>query len=330
MVLVSGICLGIKPAAYAAEIDLKFAFPFPKNDVYIGPEYMIKELEKRTNGRVKITPYLNQSLGRMPDSLEMLQTGIADIALFPPTPFAKVFQVFEAPSLPSLGTTNLAISHEVVYALLKRGLLKKDFAGLKPLLFQGIDPMYLYLTKKVTSLDELKKMKLRAGPGVSTAVVESLGCSVVNLPAPEVYMAIDRGVADGVAFMPDAYLSLRLNEVAKYYLDLPFGTGAIITVMTQKKWDSLPADIRLIWEQVNWEAKYYYLEEVARRHPDRLAEYKKAGAEVYRLSPEESAKWLKQTEGITAKWVADKKARGYPAEEALDLVRLIVQSFQKK
>jgi TRAP-type C4-dicarboxylate transport system substrate-binding protein len=291
---------------------------------------MIKEMEKRTNGRVKITPYLNQALGKMPDSLEMLQTGIADIALFPPTPFAKIFQIFEAPSLPSLGVTNLATSQEVVYALLERGLLKKDFTGLKPLLFMGTDPMYLYLTKKATSLDELKKMKLRAGPGVSTAVVESLGASVINLPAPEVYMAIDRGVADGVAFMPDAYLSMRLNEVAKYYLDLPFGTGAIITVMTQKKWDSLPTDIRLIWEQINKEAKYYYLEQVARRHPDRIVEYQKAGAEVYGLSSEESAKWLKQTEGITSKWIADKKKRGYPAEEAVDLVKLVVRSFQKK
>jgi TRAP-type C4-dicarboxylate transport system substrate-binding protein len=273
---------------------------------------------------------LNQSLGKLPDSLEMLHTEIADIALFPPTPFARVFQIFEAPSLPSLGSTNLAMSQEIVYALLERGLLKKDFAGLKPLFFLGTDPMYLYLKKKVTSLDEIKKMKLRAGPGVSTAVVEALGASVINLPAPEVYMAIDRGVADGVAFMPDAYLSLRLNEVAKYYIDLPFGTGAIITAMTQKKWDSLPADIQMIWEQINKEVKYYYLEEVIRRHPNRIAEYEKAGAEVVRLSPEESAKWLKQTESIAQKWAEAKKKQGYPADEALALVELLVQGFNKK
>ncbi|MDB9823326.1 TRAP transporter substrate-binding protein DctP [Deltaproteobacteria bacterium] len=331
MVLIFGTCIGTNPGAYAAEeIRLKFAFPFPKNDMYIGPEYMIQELEKRTNGRVKITPYFNQSLGNMMDSLEMLQSGIADIVLFPPTAFSKVFQIFEAPSLPSLNVPNLAMSHEIVYTLLERGLLKKDLAGLKPLIFEGIDPMYLYFTKKVTSLDELRKMKLRAGPGVSTAVVEALGCSVVNIPSPDVYMAIDRGVADGLAIMPDAYFSSRLNEVAKHHLDLPFGTGAIITVMTQKTWDSLPADIQIIWEKINWEAKYYYLEEVTRRHPNRYEEYKNAGAETYSLSPEESKKWLKLTETITDTWVKDKKAQGYPAEEALDLIRLTVESFQKK
>ena len=66
------------------------------------------------------------------------------------------------------------------------------------------------------------------------------------------YTAVDRGVVDGLATMPGSFFSLKLNEVTKYWLWLPMGCGCNVTVMTQAKWDSLPPDIQMIWEKLNY------------------------------------------------------------------------------
>ena len=42
----------------------------------------IEEVEEKTNGRIKFETYPNEQLGKATDSLEMLRSGVADIAPF--------------------------------------------------------------------------------------------------------------------------------------------------------------------------------------------------------------------------------------------------------
>jgi hypothetical protein len=52
-------------------------------------------------------------------------------------------------------------------------------------------------------------------------------------------------------------------------------------------------------------------------------------AEVYAISKEEQARWHQATAGVADKYVNDTAAKGYPAKEALDLVRKVVSNYKK-
>jgi hypothetical protein len=56
--------------------------------------------------------------------------------------------------------------------------------------------------------------------------------------------------------------------------------------------------------------------------------YKKY-AEVYTLSKEEETKWHNAVEGLINEYVEEIAAKGYPAREALDLMRKVVSDYQK-
>ena len=159
-VFMFGMCTLTFSTVHAQEtIKLKFATLFPPQEIMcFGPQFMFKELEKRTGGRVKVTPYYSQSLGKVPEMLDMLDKGIADIALFPTAIFPRVFMMSEVNNLPGL-IPRKAVVTEVMYALGYRGLLDKDFERYKALLWEGTDPMgFGFVDKKVTTLEDLRKL----------------------------------------------------------------------------------------------------------------------------------------------------------------------------
>jgi TRAP-type C4-dicarboxylate transport system substrate-binding protein len=318
VILASGTLVATSDVQAKDVIKLKFAFPFPQHDdMWVGPEFMVAQLEERTQGRVKITPYFSSSLGKLPDSLDMVKTGIADITLFPPAMFPQVFRITEVLGIPTWGIPNREASQQAVADMVEKGILDKDFKDFKLLLWEGTEPMAFGLKKKITSLEEIRKLKMRTPPGITGKALEALGCSTVSVPTTGIYMAIDRGVADGLVTGPGSYFSAKLSEVAPYCLDLPFGTGACVTVMNLKKWNSLPDDIKATWTKINAEAMNHFLSEMKRRYPDKAQRYKNAKSTLYSLSPSEEARWLKQTDALAQQWIDATEAKGYPAKQAV-------------
>ena len=321
--------LSIATGLHAAEtIKLKFATLYPKQDPNcLGVQYMFEELEKRTGGRVKITPYYSQSLGKAQEMLDMLNKGVADIALFTPAVFPRVLVMTDVLSLPGL-INKRAIATEVMYELGYRGLLDKDLAGYKVLLWAGTEPFGLgFVDKKVTKLEDLRKLKIRGPGGVTSGVLEALGPSVVTIPTSDIYMALDRGVTDGLVTGPGWYFTMKINEVTKYWLWKPMGIGANLTIMTQEKWDKLPEDIKFIWTELMTETKYRFLEDVEKWIPDTKAHFSKLGIEVYSLDSAEEARWDAIFNQYVAEWIADREAKGYPARETVEAVKQVVKRF---
>ena len=329
MLVMFGIITPTLSPARAAEINLKFATLFPPQDpMCFGPQFMFKELEKRTNGKVKVTEYYSQSLGKAPEMLDMIETGIADFITFPIAVFPKVFQMSSVMSLPGLIKT-CPVAGEVMFELGYRGLLDHDFARYKPLIWEGTDPMgFGFVKKKVTNLEELRKLKVRAPGGVQSEVLEALGPSVVTIPTADIYMALDRGVADGLTTMPGWFITMKMNEVVKYWLLKPMGIGANLTIMTKAKWNSLPDDVKAVIAELIPEAKYYFLQKVYQQIPSKAARLSELGVQVYKLDPAEEARWNAILDKYIEKWTAEMEAKGLPAKETVEATKQIVKRYE--
>jgi TRAP-type C4-dicarboxylate transport system substrate-binding protein len=310
--------------------SLKFASWVPQHDTMnYAPNLWMKEVEKRTGGRVKVTPYYGESLGKVANSLNMLKTGICDLALMPTGVLSKDFRVLDVLSLPGL-ISNRAVGTELMYTLLHRGLLEKEFAGYRPIVLQAHDSFYLVFTKKkVTTLEGLKGMKIRFPSITIKSYFEALGATPVSIPPPELFNAINTGVLDGTSASPGYLVMSKLYEIMKYISWAnPISSGANIVLMSQKTWDSLPQDIQLIMEELNTKAKYQYLDAGQQQDIDSIKQLKKAGMEMYSLSPDELKRWQKLAQPVIDQWVSDTQAAGFPGKEALETALQVVERFK--
>jgi TRAP-type C4-dicarboxylate transport system substrate-binding protein len=260
------------------------------------------------------------------DQPKMLKGGICDITQLPDvSPDFPLLHIFEAPFV----IPTQARTQEAFWALYYKGLLKESLKDYKFLWWQAIAPIHLMVlrNKKVTRMEELKGLKIRGMPGLRTAFNEALGATGVAMPTTECYMALERGTLDGLNTAVESAVSLKFNEVTKYWLWEPVCTGGLMIAMNLKVWNSLPPDIQTIIEQLSAEANYRFKELMPTPAEDR-ALLKKLGWEVYELSPEERARWHKVAHQVVEKWVAERESKGLPMRQVMEVVKRVSESFE--
>ncbi len=74
-----------------------------------------------------------------------------------------------------------------------------------------------WFNKEINTLDDLKSLKMRI-PGLAGEVMAELGVSVVNIPAAELYVALERKTIDAIEWVgPAMDISLGLYKITPYY-----------------------------------------------------------------------------------------------------------------
>ena len=112
----------------------------------------------------------------------------------------------------------------------------------------------LWLRKPISKLEDLRKLKIRAGGGLAK-VLKRLGAAVVYMPGSEIYTALSTGVIDGVCYGgASTAASIGIPEVTKYYIYPELYGGHFCTdlLVNPKKWKSLPDDLKAILEAASW------------------------------------------------------------------------------
>jgi TRAP-type C4-dicarboxylate transport system substrate-binding protein len=105
----------------------------------------------------------------------------------------------------------------------------------------------LYLGKEITSLDEIKGMKIASVGGSNKAFIESLGATVIPVDFTDYFTSMERGTVDGYNAGIPAILDFGLTPVTKAMLNEPFSSCGGLMLMNQEKWDSLtPAQQEVI------------------------------------------------------------------------------------
>lgn len=112
-----------------------------------------------------------------------------------------------------------------------------------------IGPFDLLSKTPVRSIDDMKKMKIRATPNVAK-VLQQFDIPTVFMPGSELYVGLSTGAIDGVIYGgPNEYVGMKLYEVAKHYTTLnminPL-TDCIL--MNMDKWNALDDSNKKILE----------------------------------------------------------------------------------
>jgi TRAP-type C4-dicarboxylate transport system substrate-binding protein len=297
------------------ELTYSIFFPAPHKNTILANEWA-KEVEKRTQGRVKITLFPGGTLTPADKCYDGVVKGISDIGMSVLGYTRGKFPLTEVIDLP-LGYKN-GLSATLLVNRYYQQFKPKEFSEVKVLYFHAHGPGILHTKKPVYKLEDLKGLRIRS-TGLSAKVVTALQAIPVAMPMGETYDALKRGMAEGSMAPMEALEGWKWGEVVKYTTE-SYGSAystAFFVVMNLEKWNSLPSEIQQTVEKINqeWVEKtgklWDEIDQSGKAFSQRL------GNQIISLSREENERWAKATQPILQDYVQNMKAKGLPGEEAL-------------
>ena len=211
-----------------------------------------KNVEKRTNGEVKISLFGNNALGSPPEVLEQVMLGAVDMSLSGQDQLAKHLPFYDVISTP-FAFKDYAMADKVIDGEFKTWatpeLMKKNLVHLSD--WEWGFRQLTNSKKPVITPADLKGMKIRTPPAFAyQAFVEAAGGNAVTIAFAELVMAMKQGVVDGQENPVGTIYDLKLYETQKYMSILNYTYSSMVHVVNKKSWDKLtPAQQKIVTEE---------------------------------------------------------------------------------
>jgi TRAP-type mannitol/chloroaromatic compound transport system substrate-binding protein len=223
---------------------------------YLYPAFA-ENVEKMSGGRLLIEVYASGEVAAAGAEFDALRTGMLDIAM--PWPSYHV-GVVPAGELEAGVCGGLSDTMEVETLFWKKGWAEIFQEVYAPLGVKYLGPSlcyggyYLVTREPITSLADIKGLKIRAIPPQSTLLAK-LGASIVYVPWGEVYLALATGTIDGAVIgdVSDTR-DLKIHEFAPYHMVPRLAEYSNCNYsVNMDVWNSLPEDLQHILLVAAWE-----------------------------------------------------------------------------
>jgi TRAP-type transport system periplasmic protein len=321
---------GFSPATASDTITLRYSNFFPATHVQSKlAEAWCKEVEKRTNGKVKIEYYPGQTLTKAQNVYDGVVNGISDIGMSVLGYTRGRFPLMEVVDLP-LGYKSGVQATKVANAVYDK-FKDKVLTDTQVMYLTAHGPGFVNTKgKAVRKLEDMKGLKIRSH-GTSAKVVKALGGTPVAQPMPETYQSLQKGVVDGAVYPLEANKGWKLGEVIDYVtMDYPAAyTTTFFVVMNKDKWNALPADVKKTITQINKEWIIKHGKAWDQSDKDGLAFLKSKHKTLITLDPKESKKWAEAVKPVLSQYVQEMKKKGLPGKEALETAQKAFKDAEK-
>lgn len=250
--------LGIAGAAAAggraraddAPIELKVSHYLPPNHTF--QKDLVswgEEMEKASNGRLKLRVYPASQLGPVNRQYDMARNGVADITVVLHGATPGRFPTTELASLPytspSAGNTSAIASRRITE--LSGKYLVQEHPGVKILWMAMTNPLLFHTANRpIHKLEDFKGLRVRYAGEQFAQIITLLGATPLAVPPGETQDGLAKGIIDSATFPYEATQSFDLGTVVKYSLEPGVSSATFAVVMNQKKFDSLPADLQAL------------------------------------------------------------------------------------
>lgn len=291
-----------------------------------------KMLEEKSGGKIKVTLYPSELLGKAKDTYEIVLNGAADIGFSSVSYSSGIFYLNEVFSLPFLYPSMKVGSRAMWEHFEKEPALQAEFQEVKVLWFVSSPMLRTHTSKKpVKSLQDLKGLKLRTGGGTQTESVKALGAVPVIMGSSDVYTALERGTVDGLTFPWEAVKAYRVYEVTKFHNATSLWGGKFFTIMNKKKFQSLPPDIQKVIMDVSGAWGTAFASDAWEKADMEGKDYIKAlpGHQVIDFTPEEEKLWQATVKPIWDEWVAKADSKKAQGRKILDDAIKMVEKYKK-
>lgn len=308
-----------RAAAADQPIILKYAELAPKMVRTEAGMWWIDQVQKRTDGRVKIEYYPAESLVKANDMPDAVRTKVCDIATF-----VTVYYPTKVPLWTIVDVGGVSDAYSVMMAALDlykmepafqkaldnwncRLLFPQTSAGETILVFRG----------NLNNLSDIKGKKIRA-VGDQAILIKGLGGVPLPVTQPEIFTALQTGTLDGALGFPSQAMSFAYFEVTKTWLRGAPGQYLVPAMINKDTWNKLPKDIQKIMDEVSVE-QVKFLAHLMKTKEGEIIErvQNEKGIKVINLTPGEIKTWKAQYGPIWEKWKKEASQKGANGEKLL-------------
>jgi TRAP-type C4-dicarboxylate transport system substrate-binding protein len=313
--------LGGLPAqrALAAE-ELKLATFVPPTHIILAKVLTpwAQEVAAASGNKLTVRMFPSMQLGGKPPELyRQTVQGISDICFTLPGYTSGDFPMMALTELPGMASSADDGTRKL-WAHFDR-FLASQFKDTKVLMLWNSDTASIMSkTKPVRTLEDMKGMKIRTPSAAQSAQLEAIGAIPVDMPAGQIYNALDRGVVDASMIPMSAALDFKLIEVAKYFtINAPLGRSPFLVAMNRARYEKLPADLRKIIDDTTGLKLSLKGAETYDRQNNAALDAAAKDRELIKLSAEESKRWREAFVPLIKEKAREGDKAGLPASGLL-------------
>lgn len=244
--------------------------------------YMGEQIEKKSNGQLKIKIYPSEQLGAERETLEMLQFGSLAMTKVSAAVLEGFAEKYKVLGLPFIFDSKAHAFRVLDSEIGKEILLSGEEFWLRGLGFYDAGSRSFYTKDRpITTPEDLKGLKIRVMKS-NTAInmVQAMGGSPTPIAWGELYTALQSGVADGAENNPPSFYLSRHYEVCKYYSLDEHTQVPDVLLISKVVWDKLSVEEKQWVQEAADESITYQRELWEKSEQEALAEVKKAGVEI--------------------------------------------------
>jgi TRAP-type C4-dicarboxylate transport system substrate-binding protein len=277
-----------------------------------------QQLAAASNGRLTVRFFPSMQLGGRPPELyrQMLQ-GISDICFTLPGYTSNDFPMMALTELPGMAN-NAEDGTKKLWSHFER-FLAREYQGAKVLMLWNSDTASIMSkSKPVRVLEDLKGLKVRTPSAAQSAQIQALGAIPIDMPAGQIYNALDRGVVDASQIPMSAAIDFRLIEVARYFtVNAPLGRSPFLVAMNRARYDKLAPDLKKLIDDMTGLSLSLQGAQTYDTQNNQAIEAVKKDRELIELSADENKRWLAAFRPLINSKAEEGEKAGLPARGLL-------------
>ena len=294
---------------------------------------MVKLIETRTNGRVKIEVYWAQTLAPQNQVVSATSTGVADIGAVIPEQEAGKLPLSRVGGLPGFGSDFWAQSM-AFWELMNQEPLLSEFTqyNLLPFSLDFLSDFHMISVAPINSVAEMKGKKISTS-GLASETVAALGGVPIAMTPVEQYESLQKGMIDASVAPYGAFESFKFYEVAKYIEQFPFGGKVQPVLINMNSWNKISPDDQktiksLIPEFIQFNIDAFYAKDQP-LFPLTQQIVNDSKIQIISASEADVAAINMVQTGQAEKWAADQDKAGLPGTNILADYRALIEKYSK-
>ena len=241
-----------------------------------------ENVERRTNGALKVVIYANNTLGDPPQILEQVLMGTVDMSLSGQDQLAKHVPLFDTVAIP-FSTDGYDHMDKILdgpfLAWAKPEVEKKG-----AVMLSSWEWGFRQITNSkhpVLKPEDVQGLKIRTPPAMAyQAAMEALGANVQTISFAELVQAMRQGVVDGQENPIATIYDLKLYESQKYITIVNYLYSSMVHLVNKKVWDSLTAEQQQIITEESDSARLLMRKTVRDNEARQIADMRSKGIQI--------------------------------------------------
>ncbi len=140
---------------------------------------------------------------------------------------------------------------------------------------------------------DMTGVRLRGNPIYNAFFTNTLGAQVIDLPSPEVYSALERGIVNATGWTQIGLMDLRWDEFLRYRIEPCFFSTDLGVIVNLDRWNTLSPEAQRILQDVAIEHEIASAEAHRERRDRELAELERRGMQTVTLEGEAAVRYLR-------------------------------------